>query len=128
MPNISKAKYDELMATKAAWETTNQLNGKLNEERAVLQAQIGNFNIILSKIERIARGHSMMEMTTNQWSAGTITGSASAWSAPLQPGERPSGEELRRQELADLHYQVTRLESQMSAVAAIAEFAKQHKA
>lgn len=146
MPSITQKDLDALHqeiedaqdATAHAQGRFEEATGEWLQERAVFEARIRQFGELLDKIQRAAYGVPLLDHRNAGAVMGHdrygIAGDSEPWrynphsGAPLTPAPSvdPTRELLTRND--DLHARLAEAESRLSAVAAVVDMAREHKA
>lgn len=119
---ITREKFEELSSEAESWKERCKRAEELNQRQA---HQLETFNEILSKIVRAAQGQPIIQRGDVEY-GGTLSpgygyGDSGHRCTP------PTTEEIQTQMLEEQHARNTDLQSRVSAVIAVAQFAKEHK-
>src|ERR1700684_4283948 len=124
MPSISQRDLDALKEGADNW---HRVADSYRSEKSLLEGRVIRFDDILDKIYRAAYGAPLQSDNRGNavldgfWTGSSIAESQHRCQAPSE-AERHAGE------VRELHQRIVELESRIAAVAALAVFAKDHKA
>lgn len=101
-------------------------NQLLHNDNAIMRVRTEKFDEILNKIERASYGHLIYQAQQGAALAGANYGSNYAEINTLMPTLSRSERAEKRE--ADLHHEVEALSNRLTAVSAVVQFAREHKA